>query len=51
MDIWKNRPENLAILSTSKNKKASAMLADAFSLYSFVLHWLTPHTLEMREPA
>ncbi len=35
MDIRKNRPENLAILSTSKNKKASANIADAFSLYSF----------------
>ena len=30
MDIRKNRPENLAVLITSKNKKASAQLADAF---------------------
>ena len=35
MDIRKNRPENLAILITSKSQKASAILADAFLFYSF----------------
>ena len=50
MDIRKNCTENLAVLITSKSKKASANIADAFLLYSLFVTLLFILG-EMQEPA